>query len=272
MDIHKVIGKIPFKHKKGCVLPRHKFTGPFNPLHLQLDDRDKPKPGNKPCNAVDATSMRHNICFRDNPSGKSECDRKMMAELKTLVPKSRHEAVDRQLVRSIIGLKHKLGMGAWSSQLTDELHKPVRRRVQKRHVFAKQIDDIWAADLVDMLSFVRPNKGYKFLLTVIDVYSKYGWIVSLKNKTGKEVASALVKLFNIAVPSRLWTDKGTEFYNQHARRVLEAIIVTLYSTENEGKSSVAEWWNRTMKRIMWKYFTANNTNKYIDELQNMVDK
>ena len=54
--------------------------------------------------------------------------------------------------------------------------------------------------------------------------------------------------------------------------MLEANSVTLYSTENEEKSSVAERWNGTMKRIMWKYFTANNTNKYIDELQNMVDK
>ena len=183
MDIHKVIGKIPFKPKKCYVLPRHKFTGPFNPLHLQLDERDKPKRENEPYNAVDATSMRHDICYRDNPSGKSECDRKMLAELKTLVPKIRREAVDRQLVRSIIRLKNKLGMGAY---------KPVRRRFEKRHVFAKQIDDIWAADLVDMSSFSRSNKGYKFLLTVIDVYSKYGWIVPLENKTGKKVDSALV--------------------------------------------------------------------------------
>ena len=175
-------------------------------------------------------------------------------------------------MRSIIGLKHKLGMSVWSSRLADDLHKLVRRRSEKRHVFAKQIDDIWAADLVDMSSFSRAIKGYKFLLTVIDVYSKYGWIVPLKTKTGKEVASALVKLFEIAVPSRLWTDKGTEFSNRHVRRVLEANSVTLSSTENEEKSSVAERWNRTMKRIMWKFFTANNTNKYIDELQNMVDK
>ena len=216
--------------------------------------------------------MRHNICYPDNPSGKSECDRKMLAELKTLVPKSIREAVDRQLVRSIIGLKHKLGMGAtWSSQLADELHKQVRRRFEKRHVFAKQIDDILAADFVDMSSFSK-SKGYKFLLTVIDVYRKYGWIVPLKNKTGQEVASALVKLFKIAVPCRLWTDKGTGFYNQHVRQVLEANNVTLYSTENEEKSSVAERWNRTMKRIMWMYFTANNTKEYIAELQNMVDK
>ena len=272
MDIHKVIGKIPFKPRRGFVLPGHKFTSPYNFLDKQLDSRDRPKPRNEPFIAVDATSMRHDICYRDNPGGKSDCDRKMLAELKTIAPRNRREAVDKQLVRGIIGLKYKLGMSVWSSQLADELHKPVRRKFGKRQVFAKQIDDIWAADLVDMSSFSRSNRGYKFLLTVIDVYSKYGWIVPLKNKTGKEVAAALAKLFKIAVPSRLWTDKGTEFYNQHVRRVLDANNVALYSTENEEKSSVAKRWNRTMKRIMWKYFTANNTNKYIDKLQNMVDK
>ena len=230
MDIHKVIGKIQFKPKRGFVLPGHKFRGSYNPLDKQLDNRERPKAGNEPFNAVDATSMRHDICYRDNPGGKSDCDRKMLTELKTIVPRNRRETTDRQLVRGIIGLKYKLGMSVWSSQLADELHKPVHRKLEKRQVFAKQIDDIWAADLVDMSSFSRCNRGYKFLLTVIDVYSKYGCIVPLKNKTGKEVASALANLFKIAVPSRLWTDKGTEFYNQHVRRVLDANNVTLYST------------------------------------------
>ena len=62
MDIHKVIGKIPFKPKKGFLLPKHRFTGPYNPTHLQLDSKDNPLPGNEPYNAVDAVSMRHDIC------------------------------------------------------------------------------------------------------------------------------------------------------------------------------------------------------------------
>ena len=132
-------------------------TGPYNPLHLQLDSKDNPLPGNEPYNAVDATSMRHDICYRDNPSGKHECDRKMLAEFNTLVPKGRQ--LDRHPVRSIIGLKHRLGLGIWSNQLASELRKPVRRRFQKSTVFAKQVDEIWAADLVDMSPFSRSNKA-----------------------------------------------------------------------------------------------------------------
>ena len=188
----------------------------------------------------------------------------MLAELNALVHESRREKVDRQLVRSIIGLKHRMGLGIhWSNQLANELHKPVRRRFNKRTVFAKQVDDIGTADLVDLSPFSRSNKGYKYLLTVIDVFSKYGWIVPLKTKTGEEVAQAFRKLFLNGHPSRLWTDKGTEFYNQQLNAVLPANNVMLYSTENEEKSSVVERWNGTMK---------NNTQKYIDVLPSMVEK
>ena len=237
VDIHKVIGKILFKPKKGFVLPNHRYTGPYNPLHLQLDSKDRPLPGQEPYNAVDAIAMRHDISYRDNENGKADCDRKMLAELNALTPRGRHEKVDRQLEQGIIGLKYRLGMGVhWSSQLADELHKPVSRSFQKRSVFAKQVDDIWTADLVDMPPYSRSNSGYKYLLTMIDVFSKYGWIVPLKTKTGKEVATAFQELFSSnAPPSRLWMDKGTEFYNQQVKRVLTANNVTLYSTDNEEK-------------------------------------
>ena len=111
------------------------------------------------------------------------------------------------------------------------------RRFDKHTVFAKQVDDIWAADLVDMSSFSRSNKGYKYLLTVINVFSKYDWIIPLKTKTGKVVVQLFRKLFLAGYPSHLWTDKGTN-YNQQLKAVLTANNVMLYSMENEEKSSI----------------------------------
>ena len=94
-----------------------------------------------------------------NPTGKHECDRKMLAELNALVPKGRREKIDRQLVQGIVGLKHRLGLGIhWNNQLANELHKPVRRRFGKRTVFAKQVDDIWTADP----PFSKSNKAIYF--------------------------------------------------------------------------------------------------------------
>ena len=103
-----------------------------------------------------------------------------------------------------------MGLGIdWSNQLANQLHKPVRRRFDKRTIFAKQVDDIWTADLVDMSSFSRSNKGYKYLSTVIDVFSKYGWIVPLKTKIAKEVAQRFQKLFLCGPPCRLWVMNST---------------------------------------------------------------
>ena len=83
----------------------------------------------------------------------------------------------------------------WSSQLADELHKPIIKNFPKRKVYANGIDKIWAADLVEMQSFSKFNRGVRYLLTVIDVFSKYGWMLLLKDKTGKSVADALKEIF-----------------------------------------------------------------------------
>ena len=119
-----------------------------------------------------------------------------------------------------------------------------------------------------MQAFSRFNRGVKYLLTVIDVFSKYGWMLPLKDKTGVSVAKALKEIFKQRKSEKLWTDKGKELYNKH----VNALGVELCSTENEEKLSVAERWNRTMKEKMFKYFTANNTNKYIDVLDDFVGK
>ena len=150
MDIHNIIGKLP-RPKKGFVLPGHKYTGPYNPLHEQLDEYDDPLPGQEPFNAVDDISMRHDICYRDHKEsqGKHDCDDVMLTELKWLDPKSMREKVDKKLVQSIIGTKRRMGWGIeWTDKLTDELHKPVRKKFQKRQVYSKGVDEIWAADLV----------------------------------------------------------------------------------------------------------------------------
>jgi hypothetical protein len=90
---------------------------------------------------------------------------------------------------------------------------------------------------------------------------------ALKSKSGTEVASALNDIITSSgrKPTHVWSDKGTEFYNMHVKKLVELI-----STENEEKSCVVERWNRTMKDRMFKYFTANNTLRYVDVLDDMV--
>ena len=161
----------------------------------------------------------------------------------------------------------------WTNLLADELHKPVIKKFKKRRVFVKGIDKIWSCDLVDMQSLSKSNNGIKYLLTIIDIFSKYAWIVALKNKTGATVTAAFAEIFKSGrKPNKIWSDKGKEFYNKDFKRLLAAESIELYSTENEEKSCIIERFNRTIRQIMYQYFTANTTRKYIDILDKLVEK
>ena len=114
------------------------------------------------------------------------------------------------------------------------------------------------------------NKGYKYLLMVLDIFSKYGWIVPLKTKTGLEVSKAFQIIFKENKPKMLWVDKGKEYYNKNVLDLLAKNDVKIYSTENEEKSSVCERWNRTIKTKMYKQFTIKNNTVYIDILPKIL--
>ena len=104
---------------------------------------------------------------------------------------------------------------------------------RKRKVYVRGIVDIWAGDLVDMQSFSKDNNGVKYILAVIDTFSKYGWMVPLKKKTGAEVATAFKSIFSKGrTPKKLWVDKCKEFCNKDLKSLLESRSCSLYSTEN----------------------------------------
>ena len=156
----------------------------------------------------------------------------------------------------------------WSQQLADELHKPITRNFSKRSVISKGVDEIWAADLVGMQKFNKWNKGIKYLLMVIDVFSKYGWIKPLKDKK-TETVSEMFKSSK-RLPKMLWTDKGSEFISKYFKEFSKTKGIKLYHTENEEKSSVDERGNKTMKNRMWKMFTVNNDTVYWGEIDKLA--
>ena len=124
-----------------------------------------------------------------------------------------------------------------------------------------------------MGKFSKWNNGVRYLLMVIDVFSKFGWIEPLKNKKGQTVVKAFKNILKTSrKPKYLWSGKGVEFYNKGFKTLLEEEGIKLYSTENEEMSSVVERWNRTIKNNLWKYFTASNSTSYIDVLPALLDK
>lgn len=160
----------------------------------------------------------------------------------------------------------------FSDALADELHKGIRRKYPRRRVMVKRIDEIWSADLVEMQEFSSDNDNNRYLLTVIDVLSKFAWAVPLKDKTGSSVVAAFEEIIKSSGrhPQKLWVDKGTEFYNTRMDKFLLSHGIERYSTYSEIKGSVIERFNRTLKSIMWKYFTAKNTQRYLDVLDELL--
>ncbi|XP_078664112.1 uncharacterized protein LOC144907181 [Branchiostoma floridae x Branchiostoma belcheri] len=159
------------------------------------------------------------------------------------------------------------------SQDTYTLHKPIRRRFKRGRVVVSGLNHQWQADLADLSSLAKHNDGYRYLLTCIDVLSKFAWVVPIKDKKGLTLVEAFQSILDEGrKPWRLQTDQGTEFLNRHFQTLLKNEDIEFFTTFNaETKASVVERFNRTLKTRMWKYFTANNTHRYIDVLDNLLD-
>ena len=161
-----------------------------------------------------------------------------------------------------------------NEQLAEELHKLIIRKFEKRRVYSTLKDDIWGADLADMQLLSKYNKGIRFLLCVIDIFSKYAWVVPFKNKKG----ISTVKAFQIILkqsnrkPNKIWVDKGSEFYNAYLKKWLRDNDIVMYSIHNKGKFVVAERIIRTLKSKIYKYITSISKNVYIDKLHDIADE
>ena len=169
---------------------------------------------------------------------------------------------------------HGLANNNENIQLADELHKPIIRKFEKRKMYSSFKDNIWGADLADMQLLSKSNKGFRFLLCVIDIFSKYAWLIPSKDKKGISIVNGFRKIINNSKrkPNKIWVDKGSEFYNNSFKKWLKDNDIVMYSTNNEGKSVIAERFIRTLKNKIYKYMTAISKNVYIDKLDDIVKK
>ena len=124
-----------------------------------------------------------------------------------------------------------------------------------------------------MQSLSKYNKEIKYLLCAIDLFSKYAWVVPLKDKRGITIVNAFQKIISKGrKPNKIWVDQGSEFYNNSFKDFLKINNIEMYSTYNEGKSVVAERFIRTLKNKIFKHMTAVSKNVYFDVLDDIVNK
>ena len=277
IDIHKAIGKLPMIPKRGFVLPHMNYCGAYNPLDKQLI---YDKNGNilkyiqKPSGNTDAICAQHDVDYTlsKNLKDKHIADDKMIKAINEL-PYNQQQ-YGTFLVKNIIRSKRKLGLGVENHNkiLSEELHKSKRKNYPRRKIIVNHIDEIFAADLVEMQKFAKLNRGYRYLLTCIDIFSKYSWVIPLKDKKGITIKNVLQKIFKERKPKFLWTHRGTEFYNKQVQDLLNENNIKLYSTNNsEIKSAVIERFNRTFKNMMYKKFTENNNTIFHNILDELVN-
>ena len=170
--------------------------------------------------------------------------------------------------------KKSKGSGLKENQkLANELHKSTIRKFKKRKVYTSFEDNIWGVDLADMQLINKNNKGIRDLLCVIDLFSKYAWVVPLKDKKGATITNVFEKVLDSSKrkPNKLWVDQGSKFYNNVFKKWLKDNGISMYSTYNEGKSVVAERFIRTLKNKIYKHMTTISKNVYFDVLADIVD-
>lgn len=152
------------------------------------------------------------------------------------------------------------------------LHRQARRKFKRNPILSEFPYENFQADLVDMQEFSKVNNGYRFILTVIDVFTKLAWASPLKDKSKNSVTNAFKEIIeNNKPPAKLMTDKGKEFDNHIFANLMNKYGINHYMSENiDIKCSIIERFNRTLKNRMFKFFTLSGIRRYIDELQNFL--
>ena len=220
IDIHSILGKNPITRNVLKLKFGYKYAGPYNDLNSLVDYNKNTgqiyKIHEKPKNKTDEIAMHHDICYLIGKN-KNTCDREMVNSLDNL--KYGDTSKMTPIIRSIINKKQQYGLSVNPNEiLLNELHKPRKVNFTRRKVISNHIDHIWGIDLITMKKYSKHNKNYKYILTLIDFFSRYSWFYRLKSKKSKkseEIINSFKDIFKKSKrkPKLIQSDEGTEFTN-----------------------------------------------------------
>ena len=222
-------------------------------------------------NELDKACFQHDSADADHKDliNRTKSDKVLRDKAYNIASNPEYDGYQRGLASMIYTIFDKKSMGSGinttkpsSSILADEIHKLVIKKFEKRKVYLQFRDNIWGVDLADMQSLSRKNKGIKYLLCAIDLFSQYAFVIPLKDKKGISIINAfdkIIKQFN-RKPNKIWVDQGGEVYNNFFKKWLSDNNIIMYSTYNEGKSVVAERFITKLKNKLYKHMTAIGKN------------
>jgi len=157
-------------------------------------------------------------------------------------------------------------------QIIKELHRPARRQFPRRATVIKGLNDLYQADIVEMIPYAKLNKGYKYILTVIDCFTKVANAIPLRTKSGREVSKAMEKILKEKRMRHLQTDEGKEYYNREFKLLMKTYSINHFSTHSEKKASIVERFNRTLKTSMFKNFSLRGSYVWYDVLGKLISE
>ena len=234
-------------------------------------------------NELDKACFQHDFAYADHKDliNRTKSDKVLRDKAYDIASNPEYDGYQRGSASMIYKCFDKKSIGSGinttdssSLMLANEFQKPVIKKFNKRKVYSQFRDNIWGADLADMQSLNKKNKGIKYLLCAIDLFSKYAFVVPLKGKKGISIVNAFNKIMKQSKrkPNKMWVDQGSEFYNNVFKKWLSDNDIIMHSTYNEGKSVVAERFTRTLKNKLYKHMTATGKNVYYDVLDDVVNK
>ena len=260
-----------------------------------------PKADSIPINGIDWAAYRHDLAYKaagDDLAKKHEADRIMIQELDALENLPLKTKLTRFMVKKILQSKVKFGLGInaskhgnncvkclklYGSGMSEELakikHAPYRKPKFFRKIINTGKNDTWYADIMVM----PVDKGYKYILNILDGYTRYAWSIPLKSKKGEEVYNAFKSL---GVKSdKLCVDEGKEFYNSHMYKLYNfekgkerikndkgEYINEIFSIYGESKNALIERFNRTMGNKLWYKFSINGNQKWVNILKEVINE
>ena len=277
IDLHEKIGKLPIIPKRGFTLPNMNFCGPYNPLNQQLIYDQN---GNilryiqNPTGETDRICSQHDVDYSlsKNLKDKHIADKRMIDSINKLPYNQRQYGTF--LVKNIISSKKKLGLGYNfnMNDLSEELNKPIINKFPRKKIIVNYIDEIHSCDLVDMQKYSRMNKGYKYIFTNIDIFSKYAWSFPIKSKKISDIKPCFQKIFKERKPKFIWSDKESSFFSKEMLKFFEDHSIKIYYTNSNLKSVIIERFNRSLRELMMKEFVKNDNTVWYDILPELIKK
>ena len=245
----------------------NKYTGPGNPVEKQVDFHPYTgqiyKVHDLPSSNNDRCSMLHDIKYtvaenvgqnsKDVKNIKIDADKEWLDCFKVRTPYD-------MLAYSAIKTKKTLGLGNdfTMEDLSNELNKPSIQKFERQKVIVNHINEIHSTDLVDMTQYSKINKGYKYIFTNIDIFSKYAYAFPLKSKKIQDIKHCFEKIFKNNKPKFIWSDEEPAFLFKEMQLLFKNNNVKIYHTNSHLKAVVVERFNRSLRELIMKEFVKNN--------------